>query len=86
MSRKGMLIIAVVVAAAVLGFSLIKFSGKFAGEEAHVICPVCQMKVDPATAPKSAYKNRNYYFCSQAHKDEFDAAPGRYAEQSGIPK
>jgi transcriptional regulator GlxA family with amidase domain len=45
----------------------------------HPLCPVCQMDVDPAAAPKSVYKNKTYYFCSQGDKEQFDAAPDRFA-------
>ena len=44
----------------------------------HILCPVCSMEVDAATAPKSTYKGKNYYFCSQDHKDQFDAAPEKW--------
>lgn len=44
----------------------------------HPHCPVCGMDVDAATAPKSAYKGKTYYFCSQAHKADFDAAPEKW--------
>ena len=44
----------------------------------HPICPVCQMDVDPATAPKSVYKGKSYYFCMQNHKNRFDAAPDKF--------
>ena len=43
-------------------------------------CPVCRMAVDAKTAPKSAYKGKTYYFCSGAHKLQFDAAPGKFVE------
>jgi transcriptional regulator GlxA family with amidase domain len=45
----------------------------------HPLCPVCEMEVDPAAAgtPKTAYKGKTYYFCSQQHKDQFDAAPDK---------
>lgn len=46
--------------------------------DAHPLCPVCSMEVDKATAPKSAYKGKAYYFCSQGHKELFDKAPARY--------
>ena len=46
-------------------------------------CPVCRMAVDAKNAPKSAYKGKNYYFCSQAHKGEFDAAPAKFVETGG---
>src|SRR6266404_1189532 len=45
----------------------------------HPLCPICQMDVDPAAAPKSVYKNKAYYFCSQGDKEQFDAAPDRFA-------
>ena len=40
--------------------------------------PVCGMTVDPATAPKSEYKGKTYYFCSIDEKKEFDKAPSSY--------
>ena len=40
--------------------------------------PVCGMTVDPATAPKSEYKGKSYYFCSLEDKKEFDKAPTTY--------
>lgn len=46
----------------------------------HVLCPVCGMDVDPASSPKSAYKEKTYFFCSQDHKAQFDAAPGKFLE------
>jgi YHS domain-containing protein/putative intracellular protease/amidase len=49
----------------------------------HPICPVCDMDVDAATAPKSLYKGKTYYFCSRDHKEQFDAAPGRFAVAVG---
>jgi putative intracellular protease/amidase len=45
----------------------------------HPLCPVCQMDVDPATAPKSVYKGKTYYFCSDDDKKTFDAAPDKFA-------
>lgn len=44
----------------------------------HALCPVCQMEVDPATAPKSVYKGQTYYFMSEDHKKAFDADPEKY--------
>lgn len=40
--------------------------------------PVCGMTVDTATAPKSDFKGRTYYFCSIDDKKEFDKAPSTY--------
>jgi putative intracellular protease/amidase/YHS domain-containing protein len=44
----------------------------------HPLCPVCGMDVDPATAPKSVYKDKTYYFCSDDDKKTFDAAPDKF--------
>ena len=45
----------------------------------HPLCVICDMDVDPASAPKSLYQGQTYYFCSKDHKAEFDAAPAKYA-------
>ena len=45
----------------------------------HPLCPVCGMDVDVATAPKSVFKGKTYYFCSQGDKDQFDATPDKFA-------
>ena len=45
----------------------------------HPLCPVCGMDVDPATAPKSVFKGKTYYFCSADDKRSFDAAPDKFA-------
>src|SRR6202045_1745068 len=45
----------------------------------HPLCPVCGMDVDPATDPKSVYKGKTYYFCSDDDKKTFDAAPDKFA-------
>jgi transcriptional regulator GlxA family with amidase domain len=44
----------------------------------HPLCPVCEMEVDAATAPKSVYKGKTYYFCMQSHKAMFDSAPDKF--------
>jgi putative intracellular protease/amidase/YHS domain-containing protein len=46
--------------------------------DAHPLCPVCEMDVDPKLAPKSTYKGTAYFFCSTAHKEEFDGAPDKF--------
>jgi len=46
----------------------------------HPLCPVCGMDVDPNTAPRSVYKQKTYYFCSQEHKAQFDAAPEKWLQ------
>src|SRR5438034_7111223 len=48
----------------------------------HPLCPVCQMDVDPATAPKSLFKGKTYYFCSQDDKRTFDATPDKFVDES----
>src|SRR5437868_12303483 len=44
----------------------------------HPLCAVCGMDVDPATAPKSVFKGKTYYFCSDDDKKTFDAAPDKF--------
>ncbi len=46
----------------------------------HPVCPVCGMDIDPASAPKSVFKGKTYYFCSDDDKKVFDTAPDRFAE------
>jgi transcriptional regulator GlxA family with amidase domain len=46
----------------------------------HPLCPVCDMDVDPKSAPRSVVAGRTYYFCSQEHKVEFDAAPTKFID------
>ncbi len=46
----------------------------------HPLCPVCQMDVDPAKAPKSVYKGKAYYFCSPDDKKQFDATPETFVD------
>ena len=43
-------------------------------------CPVCNMQVDPKTAPKSAFQGKSYFFCSGGHKEMFDSAPAKFLE------
>ena len=44
----------------------------------HPLCPVCEMDVDAASAPKSVYRQHVYYFCGEGHKRLFDSAPDRF--------
>lgn len=46
--------------------------------EGRTLCPVCAMEVDPAAAPKSNYKGKTYYFCSDSHKAAFEKAPEKW--------
>jgi YHS domain-containing protein len=44
--------------------------------------PVCGMQVDERkAAAKSSFGNREYYFCSQDCKRQFDQHPERYAQE-----
>jgi transcriptional regulator GlxA family with amidase domain/YHS domain-containing protein len=45
--------------------------------ETHPLCQVCEMDADMAI-PKSVYKNKSFYFCSQQHKRQFDASPEKF--------
>lgn len=47
---------------------------------AQVTDPVCQMKIDPATAKggNSVYKGQTFYFCNPKCKTKFDASPETY--------
>lgn len=47
---------------------------------AHPLCPVCEMEVDPKSAPRSSYLGHTYYFCMASHKSAFDSAPGSFIE------
>ncbi|HKT70058.1 MAG TPA: DJ-1/PfpI family protein [Terriglobales bacterium] len=59
------------------------YAQAFTQNENDLHCPVCRMAVEAKSAPKSVYKGKNYYFCSQAHKQEFDAAPAKFVETVG---
>jgi YHS domain-containing protein/putative intracellular protease/amidase len=59
------------------------YAQAFTQDDNDLHCPVCRMAVDAKTAPRSVYEGKNYYFCSQAHKQEFEAAPGKFVETAG---
>jgi len=40
--------------------------------------PVCGLKVDPATAPKTALGGQTHYFCSEQHRELFQKNPTKY--------
>lgn len=48
--------------------------------DAHPLCPVCDMDVDPASAPRSVYRDKTYYFCTPEHKAVFDKAPEQFLD------
>ena len=53
-----------------------------AGTAAHPRCAVCDMEVDPATAPRSVYRGKTYYFCMAGHKALFDKTPDSFLDSS----
>jgi putative intracellular protease/amidase/YHS domain-containing protein len=53
--------------------------------DAHPLCPVCDMEVDPKLSPKSVHLGKTYYFCSASHKAQFDASPDRFVKALGQP-
>jgi putative intracellular protease/amidase/YHS domain-containing protein len=59
------------------------YARAYAQSDEHPVCPVCGMPVDPASAPKSVYKGKTYYFMSEQHKQQFDADPDTFL---GAPK
>ena len=52
-----------------------------ASTAAHPLCPVCDMEVDPASAPQSVYRGATYYFCMESHKTLFDQSPQTFVDQ-----
>jgi transcriptional regulator GlxA family with amidase domain len=42
------------------------------------LCVVCSMAIDIASASKSVYQGKTYYFCSPNHKSIFDASPADF--------
>ncbi|HMR50358.1 MAG TPA: YHS domain-containing protein [Arachnia sp.] len=41
-------------------------------------CPVCNMQVDPQTAPNAHHQEEDYYFCSDSCHELFLLDPSRY--------
>ncbi len=54
------------------------FAAKPVSTDAHPICPVCEMEVDPATSLHEAHNGRTYYFCSPDDQKRFDVSPDRF--------
>jgi putative intracellular protease/amidase/YHS domain-containing protein len=46
--------------------------------DGHPLCVVCSMAIDAASASKSVYQGKTYYFCSPNHKSIFDASPAEF--------
>lgn len=47
--------------------------------------PVCGMTVATATAKSVLYQGRAYFFCSPACRDQFEAAPDKFAAHKPQP-
>jgi len=43
--------------------------------------PTCGIEVDTATAPKTEYKGKTYYFCCDTCKDTFEKEPEKYVKE-----
>ena len=56
------------------------YAKRLISTDAHPLCPVCEMDVDSAMAPKSVFKGKTFYFCSTDHKEQFDAAPEKWLQ------
>ena len=55
------------------------FFKKLFSQEGKVKDPVCGMAVDPAkTKFKSVYQDKEYFFCSQNCKNQFDQNPQEF--------
>ena len=61
------------------------YRARRASNNGHPVCPVCDMEVDPASAPRTVYHDRTYYFCMPAHKMLFDKAPRQFLDASDPP-
>ena len=48
------------------------------------IDPICDMKVNEATALQSTYKGKTYYFCSALCKTMFERDPEKYILQKNV--
>jgi transcriptional regulator GlxA family with amidase domain/YHS domain-containing protein len=55
------------------------YATKRVSTDAHPLCAVCEMDVDPAVAPRSSYHGHVYYFCMEGHRKLFELSPERFA-------
>lgn len=46
------------------------------------MCPVCEMRVDPATSPSLEYQGTTYWFCNAGCKTDFEYKPSDYVTAS----
>lgn len=44
--------------------------------------PACKTPVDPKSAPKTDYKGKTYYFCSESDRQKFLANPAKYLKDN----
>ncbi len=51
--------------------------------EEHLTCPVCDVSVDPTTAPVAIHDAQTYHFCSEGCRNVFVADPGSYVGNTG---
>ena len=49
-----------------------------AADDAHPLCPVCDMEVAKATSPSLSYRKRIYCFCMEEHRAMFEAGPAAF--------
>ena len=62
-----------------MAFEKISHAIEAGGQVAHVIDPVCGMTVDPRTSKRRfAYKDTEYFFCSDRCKARFEAEPKKF--------
>jgi YHS domain-containing protein len=54
------------------------YATRQAATAGHPICPVCEMDVDIAVAPKVTHHGHVYYFCMESHKKLFEASPEQF--------
>ena len=54
------------------------YAKPFVSTKEHPLCLICGMDIDRAKSPKSIYKGKPYFFCSDAHKAQFDEAPEKW--------
>ena len=47
--------------------------------------PVCGMTVSPATAEKSSFQGKNFFFCSSGCHKTFDASPAAFLGKAHQP-
>ncbi|MBI4009214.1 YHS domain-containing protein [Candidatus Roizmanbacteria bacterium] len=60
---------------------MIDFIKKLFYQKGKVKDLVCGMMVDPKTAAyKTTYQNKQYFFCSEHCKNQFDKSPQEYVQ------